>query len=317
MKNYLAQKLTNVLNALGVGELRQQMLQAKMLSAKACINQMKMMPPVKNLADSEFKVSSQFGDDGILQYLIHHLKIPQLSRIFIEFGVENYEESNTRFLLMNDNWRGLIMDGAESNILFVRSSEYFWKYDLTARAAFIDAENINELISDAGFAREIGILSVDIDGNDYWVWEKIDVVNPIIVVVEYNGTFGSRYPVSVPYSPAFRRTQAHFSNLYWGCSLAALAHLAIKKGYTFAGCNSAGNNAYFVRNDYLNPSIPKPGLAEGFVDSKFKESRNAEGLLTFLTGAKRLREIRDLPLVNVVTGESGPISQLYSGETYD
>ena len=142
-------------------------------------------------------------------------------------------------------------------------------------------------------------------------------MDPIIVVAEYNGIFGSQYPFSVPYNPTFRRTQAHYSNLYWGCSLAALNHLAAKKGYAFAGCNSAGNNAYFVRNDYFNDSIPKPGLNEGFVDPKFKESRNAKGSLTFLAGANRLREIRDLPLVNVVTGETNPISRLYSGVIHD
>ncbi len=317
MKKILIKKLTDALDSLGCGEIKQQILQAKMLAARTCINQMKMMPPVKSLAESEFKVFSQFGDDGILQYLIYHLKVPTTSRTFIEFGVENYEESNTRFLLMNDNWRGLIMDGAESNIKFVHASHYFWKHDLTARAAFIDASNINGLISAAGFAGDIGLLSIDIDGNDYWVWETIDVVNPIIVVAEYNGVFGSKFPISVPYDATFRRAQSHYSNLYWGCSLAALSHLAVKKGYTFVGCNSAGNNAYFVRNAYVNENISTPSLAEGFVDPKFKESRDSRGSLTFLTGATRLKEIRNLPMVNVVTGDKGPISQLYAGVLND
>lgn len=317
MKNFLLKTLARAMNILVMGEFKQQMLEAKMLSAKVLVNQLKMMPPVKNLADSEFKVFSQFGDDGILQYLIHYLNIPPTLRTFVEFGVENYEESNTRYLIMNNNWRGLIMDGAESNMQFVYNSHYFWKHDLTVKVAFIDAENINDLISEAGFSSQIGILSVDIDGNDYWVWDKINVVNPIIVVAEYNGIFGSELPLSVPYNPIFRRTQAHYSNLYWGCSLAALNYLAIKKGYTFAGCNSAGNNAYFVRSDYFNDNIPKPNLTDGFVDPKFKESRGANGSLTFLSGASRLKEIRDLPLVNVVSGETYLISQLYSGVIND
>ncbi len=317
MKNFLLKTLARAMNILVMGEFKQQMLDAKMLSAKVLVNQLKMMPPVKNLADSEFKVFSQFGDDGILQYLIHYLNIPPTLRTFVEFGVENYEESNTRYLIMNNNWRGLIMDGAESNMHVVYNSHYFWKHDLTVKVAFIDAENINDLISEAGFSSQIGILSVDIDGNDYWVWDKINVVNPIIVVAEYNGIFGSKLPLSVPYNPIFRRTQAHYSNLYWGCSLAALNYLAIKKGYTFAGCNSAGNNAYFVRSDYFNDNIPKPKLTDGFVDPKFKESRAANGSLTFLSGASRLKEIRDLPLVNVVSGETYLISQLYSGVIND
>jgi hypothetical protein len=311
MKIFLIKKLTSLGNALGLNAIKQQLLEIKILSAQTCINQMKMMPPVKKLTDAEYKVFSQFGDDGILQYLIHHLNIPPSLQTFVEFGVENYEESNTRFLLMNNNWRGLIMDGSESNMEFVHRGRYYWKHDLTAKAAFIDTENINDLILSAGFNGEIGILSVDIDGNDYWVWDKINVVNPIIIVAEYNGVFGSQHALSVPYNPTFRRTQAHYSNLYWGCSLAALNCLAAKKGYTFAGCNSAGNNAYFIRNDYINYHIPKPALDEGFSEPKFRESRSATGSLTFLTGSDRLKEIRDLPLVDVVTGKTSLISQLF------
>lgn len=311
MKNFLIKILTSLGNVLGLNAIKQQLLEMKILSAQTCINQMKMMPPVKKLTDAEYKVFSQFGDDGILQYLIHHLNIPPSLQTFVEFGVENYEESNTRFLLMNNNWRGLIMDGSESNMEFVHQTQYYWKHDLTAKAAFIDTENINDLISSAGFNGEIGILSVDIDGNDYWVWDKINVVNPIIIVAEYNGVFGSQHALSVPYDPTFRRTQAHYSNLYWGCSLAALNHLAVKKGYTFAGCNSAGNNAYFIRNDYINDQIPKPALDEGFSEPKFRESRSEAGSLTFLTGSNRLKEIRDLPLVDVVTGKTSLISQLF------
>jgi hypothetical protein len=311
MKIFLIKKLTSLGNALGLNVVKQQLLELKILTAQTCINQMKIMPPVKKLTDAEYKVFSQFGDDGILQYLIHHLDIPSSLHTFVEFGVENYEESNTRFLLMNNNWRGLIMDGSESNMEFVHRARYYWKHDITAKAAFIDTENINDLISSAGFNREIGILSVDIDGNDYWVWDKINVINPIIVVAEYNGVFGSRQPLSVPYNPTFRRTQAHYSNLYWGCSLAALNHLAVKKGYTFAGCNSAGNNAYFIRDDYINDDIPKPTLEEGFSEPKFRESRSATGSLTFLMGSNRLKEIRDLPLVDVVTSKTSLISQLF------
>ena len=311
LKAFFIKKLASLGNVLGLNAIKQQLLEEKILTARTCINQMKMMPPIKKLTDAEFKVFSQFGDDGILQYLIYHLNIPQNSKTFVEFGVENYEESNTRFLLMNDNWSGLILDGSESNMEFVHQGRYYWKHDLTAKAAFINTENINDLISSAGFNGEIGILSVDIDGNDYWVWDKINVINPILIVAEYNGVFGSQHTLSVPYNPIFRRTQAHYSNLYWGCSLAALNHLAVKKGYIFAGCNSAGNNAYFIRNDYINDKIPTPLLDEGFSEPKFRESRSASGSLTFLTGFNRLKEIRDLPLVDVVTGETKLISQLF------
>ena len=311
MRSFLMRKLARIGNALGLTNLRQQQLEQKMLSAQICINQMKIMNPVKDIADTEFKVFSQFGDDGILQYLIHHLQIAPQHRKFVEFGVENYEESNTRFLLMNNNWRGLVIDGAKTNIDYIHASPYFWKHDLSAMAAFIDTDNINSLISNTDISGEIGILSIDIDGNDYWVWEKINVVNPIIVVAEYNGVFGYKDAVSIPYDPTFRRTVAHYSNLYWGCSLAALNQLAINKGYVFVGCNSAGNNAYFIRQDRMLSILPSPSLEAGFVDPKFKESRDPSSKLSYLTGVSRLEAIKHLKLTNVVSRETDFIYNLY------
>jgi len=311
MKGLLKGAFATLGRLLDLPDVKRQQLEEKMLTAKIAINLMKMMNPVKDIADAEFKVFSQFGDDGILQYLVHSLQIALPHRTFVEFGVENYEESNTRFLLMNDNWRGLVMDGAKTNVDHIHASPYFWKHDLSAVAAFIDARNINELISSAGMSGEIGILSIDIDGNDYWVWESIQVVDPIIVVAEYNGIFGHEHPVTIPYEPKFRRSEAHHSNLYWGCSLAALNQLAVKKGYVFVGCNSAGNNAYFIRQNRMLDTLPCPSLVAGFVDPKFKESRDASGRLSYLTGTRRLEAIKHLKLTDVVTGKTDSIGNLY------
>src|SRR5207302_5091937 len=158
---------------------------------------------------AEFRVFSQFGEDGIIQYLIRRAQILRPLRSFVEFGVESYVESNTRFLLLNDNWCGLIMDGDAANIDAVKTSALYWRHDLTAKAAFIDRDNVDRLISSAGFSGEIGLLSIDIDGNDYWVWERVSEVNPVIVVVEYNSVFGQSRGVTVPYDPRFRRSEAH------------------------------------------------------------------------------------------------------------
>ena len=107
-------------------------------------NQQCLMPPLSKINDSEFKIFSQFGDDGIIQYLIHQLDVSH--RTFVEFGVENYAEANTRFLLMNDNWRGLIMDGSAAHIRQITNDPIYWKFDLTTVHAFVDVENINQLI---------------------------------------------------------------------------------------------------------------------------------------------------------------------------
>jgi hypothetical protein len=271
---------------------------AKILTAKILISQTAQMGTLDDIRAAEFKVFSQFGEDGIIQYLIRKAAVPAQSRTFVEFGVESYDEANTRFLVLNDNWRGLIMDGSSSNMRRVRDSSIYWRHNLVAVDAFVDVDNINKLISDAGFAGEIGLLSVDIDGNDYWVWEKIDVVNPIVVVAEYNSVFGSRHAVTVPYDKNFDRGRAHSSHLYWGASLKALVELGKRKGYAFVGSNNAGNNAFFVRRDRLNGQ-KELTAAEGYVESQFRESRDKAGNLTFLSGAARLQEIIDLPIYDV------------------
>jgi hypothetical protein len=262
---------------------------------------------VSHLQDAEFRVFSQFGEDGIIQYLIG--RVPIEHDTFIEFGVEDYRESNTRFLLSNDNWRGLILDGGDSHVKFVRSHDIGWRHTIDARTVFLTTDNINETFASAGFTGDIGLLSVDIDGNDFWVLEAIEAVSPRILIVEYNSTFGPNAAVSVPYDPAFQRTRAHHSNLYWGASLAALCQAADRKGLAFVGSNTAGNNAFFVRRDVLG-DLATLTPSEGWVDARFRESRDATGALTYVGGrANRIAAIADLPLVDVVTGAPTTVGQ--------
>src|ERR1017187_7419263 len=184
--------------------------------------------PAADIQGAEFRTFSQWGEDGILQFLLRRTGISR--RIFVEFGVENYTESNTRFLLVNDNWAGLVIDGSSKHIDFIKSDDIYWRHNLKAEAAFITRETINDLICRNGISGEIGLLSIDIDGNDYWVWEAIDVIVPSVVVVEYNSRFGPERAVTVPYDAGFVRTIAHHSNIYYGASLAALCLLGKRKG---------------------------------------------------------------------------------------
>jgi len=253
--------------------------------------------PVADIHGAEFRVFSQWGEDGVLQHLLRH--VPISKKVFVEFGVENYTECNTRFLLVNGSWAGLVIDGSAKNIDFIRQDEIYWRYNLKADCAFITRENINDLIRQNGIAGEIGLLSIDIDGNDYWVWEAIDVATPSLVVIEYNARFGPGRALTVPYDPAFVRTTAHYSNIYYGASLAALCLLAKRKGYCFVGCNTAGVNAFFVREDLRPSALPELTAAEGFVPLKFRESRTAQGALAFLTTEQEADILNQLPLVDV------------------
>ena len=250
-----------------------------------------------DLKQNEFTVFSQWGEDGILQFLIRNTVVK--NHIFVEFGVENYTEANTRFLLMNNNWSGLILDGSLDNINSVREEDLYWRYSLKAEQAFVTRENINELIKKNGISGEIGLLSIDIDGNDYWVWQAIDVVNPAIVVVEYNYRFGPSRAVTVPYRADFTRGKAHHSMIYYGASLKALCLLGERKGYSFVGCNSAGNNAFFVRKDLMNDKLRECSPEDGFVAGRFRESRDQKGLLTLLSHQDEELLLSSLALVDV------------------
>jgi len=259
-----------------------------------------MHDSIENIKDAEFKVFSQWGDDGIINYLVDIVDIK--NKVFIEFGVEDYKESNTRFLLMNKNWSGLVMDGSKQYIKQIKKDPIYWKYDLIAKQAFITTENINALLEDEELTGTVGLLSIDIDGNDYWVWNAIEVVEPEIVVIEYNSVFGIERAITVPYRADFVRSEAHFSNLYAGASLLALYELAETKGYCFLGCNSAGNNAYFVKKgkkEKLNELLP----SEGYVESKFREARNKDGTLNFARGNDRLEIIKGMEVYNTRKGE--------------
>jgi hypothetical protein len=273
----------------------------KMMLGRILCESLKDKKLINSLIDVEFKVFSQCGDDGIIQWLIHNIDFP--NKTFIEFGVEDYRESNTRFLLMNDNWSGLVIDGSQRNIDSIISSEYFWRYELTAKKAFIDAENINDLIASAEFKKEVGILHIDLDGNDYWVWQSITNISPLIVIIEYNSVFGIDKPITVPYNKKFIRNKAHYSNLYFGASLLSLYQLSESKGYAFIGCNSTGNNAYFVRKDKLNNTVKEISLKNGYVASKFRESLDRSGKLNYLTGNKRLEAIKGMPIFNTDTNQ--------------
>ena len=290
----MIERLKNCLKKLQNSAINSQIESILVNQAKSLIQQFDYTEK-KSLDNYEFKVFSQWGDDGIIQYLIHTVDIS--NKRFIEFGVEDYTEANTRFLLINNNWSGLVMDGSTKNMNKLRKSDLYWKYDLTALDVFITEENINKLFIENNFEGEIGILHIDIDGNDYHVWKQIDSVDADIVIVEYNSLFGKERAISVPYNKSFTRTEAHYSNLYYGSSLLSLCDLATEKGFSFVGCNQAGNNAYFVKNNKLN-GLKALTCEEGYVKSKFKEGRNEDGRLTFMSFEKRERVIQGLEAYN-------------------
>jgi hypothetical protein len=260
------------------------------------------------IREAEFTCYSQNGEDGMIQWLI--ARVPIADPTFVEFGVGDYRESNTRFLLEHDNWRGLILDQGDAHAQMIARSDLSWKFAIRARTAFITRENINELLSDVD--DDLGLLSIDIDGNDYWVLDAITAVHPRIVIVEYNSVLGYSRPVAVPYDPTFDRSVAHYTWIYSGASIAAFCHWADRAGYRFIGSNSSGNNAFLVRNDVVG-NIPAMSAESGWVKSRFGRPRDRTGALTDIDShAERRALMADMPLTDCATGATIHVRDIHA-----
>lgn len=278
-----------------LGSIERAMEQLRLANGRIELRQ--ILAQAQTIHDSEFQVFSQFGEDGVIQFLID--RVPVTSQQFIEFGVENYTEANTRFLLQHNNWAGLVIDGDKQHVEHIQRQSYSWRHNLRSEAAKVTRENVNDLFRKNGFEGPIGLLSIDIDGNDYWVWEAIDSVDPSIVVIEYNHRFGADQSLTIPYEPDFQRSESHHTNIYYGASLKALCLLAKKKGYALVGCSSSGVNAFFVKQDLKPDALPELTATQGFVAGQFRESRTPQGDLAFLSIEEEQAILKSLPLINV------------------
>lgn len=239
----------------------------------------------------EFKVYSQNGEDGLLLHIFS--TIGAQSRFFVEFGCGIGSECNTANLSVNFGWRGLLLDADVGRLAQARA---FYQRALPPNSdsvrierAMITAENINDLLRPHVPAREIDLLSIDIDGNDYWIWHAIDVIEPRIVVIEYNAVFGPHRSLTVQYDPEFIRWEKYPGGTYYGASLTALTRLGSQKGYRLVGCDRQGVNAFFVRGtaDKLPAVAPEVAYRP-----------NNDRSLGLLSG-DRFVEIQHLPFVEV------------------
>ncbi|OHA89207.1 MAG: hypothetical protein A2741_00230 [Candidatus Zambryskibacteria bacterium RIFCSPHIGHO2_01_FULL_43_27] len=263
----------------------------KMLLGHILVENLLKKGDLENIHEAEFKVFSQWGDDGIIQYLINKIDTP---KTFVDIGAGTYTQPDTRFLLEHDNWSGIAIDASSVDPL--KNSELYPCYDITAKQEFITAENVNELID----FEEVGLLNIDIDGNDYWIWKALKI-SPIIVIVEYNPYFGLK-PITVPYNKDFKRNVAHHSSMYYGASLMSLCDLAKEKGYVFIGCNSNGGNAYFIRKDKVGKlKVLTP--QEGYRETKSREHRDKNGNLTFTAPQKAKESLKGMPVFNTQKGK--------------
>lgn len=212
--------------------------------------------PLPTFDEVGFRCHSQCEEDGILLYLFSLLG--STSKVAVELGAGCGRECNTTNLIVNHGWHGFLFDGDPANVetgrRFFSQHRDTWIWPPKFIHAWITAENVNQVLLQAGISGEIDLLSLDIDGMDYWVWKALGCVEPRVVVCETHNVIGPEKALTVPYDPDFILQTPD----YCGASLAAMVNLGFEKGYRLVGTHRYGFNAFFVRNgigEDLLPSI--------------------------------------------------------------
>ena len=197
-----------------------------------------------------FGLLSQHGEDGITAALLRG--IAPHGRRFVEIGCSDHGW-NTGFLAEELGWSGLMVDSDTDAIASTRLR--FPEPAVRAAVATVTPDTIDEFLRAQGFADRIDVLSIDVDGNDYWLWKALSACRPPLVIIEYNPVFGAERAVVVPYNGGKVWTAPALEHRYFGASLRAVQGLAFEKGYRLVAVEPDSANAFFLRHD-VGPGIP-------------------------------------------------------------
>ena len=214
-----------------------------------------LRPKIKSINQFEKKLYSQNGEDGIINAIF--TKIGLTNKFFVEFGVGNGTECNTRYLREQKNWTGLMMDGHENP-------------PENVKIEFITAENIQHLFDKYNVPKEFDLLSIALDFNDFWVWNAIKEYKPRVVIVKYNSTI----PFSKSKVVKYDSQGAWDGTNFFGASLTAMIELGKAKGYTLVGCDNRGINAFFVADDLIDDHFDLPPQEELYRSPTWGEIEN-------------------------------------------
>jgi predicted O-methyltransferase YrrM len=246
------------------------------------------LPSPQRFVAKRARLLSNDDEDGITMSLLAEIGVE--SRTFAEVACGT-NGGNSGFLALECGWTGLMVDADSERLDAAR--QLFRYADVRFVESFVTIDDINDLLTGAGLTGSIDLLSIDIDGNDYWVWDAVTAASPRLVIIEYNSYFGPDRSVALPYDPAFDRHR--YANFVYGASLQAMTRLAQKKGYRLVATEPRGHNAYFLRND-VGPAIPSvdPAAAWRLLDKYEKRMRGKqEDLYAFV-------EREGLQLVEIV-----------------
>ena len=229
-----------------------------------------------NINKFGIKIYSQNDEDGIILYILKHIGVK--TKKFVEVGVENGIECNTTNLLKNFDWSGVQIEGNKKlyNDAKIQLKKVLEKKikNLKLLNIFVTKKNINQILKKYS-GKEIDLLSIDIDGNDFWIWKAINCIKPRLVIIEYNSFFGPNISATIKYNSKF--SWDHYNNKpYYGASLKALEKLGKQKKYSLVGVDKNGVNAFFIRNDLAkNINLKSKKTKDIFLDNK-REIRNKE-----------------------------------------
>ncbi len=225
-------------------------------------NNLKIFDDIK---DAGFRCYSQFEEDGIILYLL--TLIGKKTRSVVEICCGAGHQCMSANLIINHGYKGYLFDGDDCNVKsaqkFFRSQKEYLLVQPSIKSSWITKSNVNNLLENAGITGEVDVLILDLDGNDYHIWDSIDVISPRICVFEVNNIIPSDLAITIPYTEDFYALdKGKIDSQFRSVSLLAMIKLSRKKGYTMVGSHKYGFNVFFVRDDLLNDLLPRPTIDE-------------------------------------------------------
>jgi len=252
---------------------------------RAAYLQPETLPYPQRLTASAFRLHSQNSEDGILLALFRHAGVT--GRRFVELG-SGSSGGNAAMFAAEFGWTGLMVEGDPGKAaMAARRFPH-----VNAVCAWITPETVNQLLQEHGVTGEVDLLSVDVDGNDYWVWQALSACSGRVVMLEYNSMFGPERAVTIPYDPKFNRRDHRFC--YFGASLAGLTKLSAAKGYRLVAVDPTGVNAFFLRAD-VAPDIPAVDPASVYrISEKYNDLIRRKDIDVYKWAAETGRDIVDV-----------------------
>jgi hypothetical protein len=253
---------------------------------RAAVRELVKRTPLRHVWHSyvaQRKPRSQTNEGALLKQLVGRVAIPKL---FVEFGFHPVEFNCAELI---GSFEGLLIDGNRDMVAIARKA---FPPNQTAVCEFLDLDHLGTII-DFCRGRELGILSIDVDGNDYWFLDRLISLRPALIIVEYNASFGRR-PLSVPYDKSFTRHAKHPSGWYHGASLAAETWRCERAGYSLVAVTVSGANAFFLRDDLMGAERK---LA---AEDEYRENVLRNGW-SGSNAAQQWEQIRHLPLLDVTS----------------